>query len=98
MALYIADFFTALSAADRVHVNNLAVCDFHFIGSALAVVVLENGDELRIHRQVVKIISGLSSCRSEDFGPPHAVDFMMDGPRPMTESDLPQKVTDADED
>ena len=98
MALYITDFFTALATADRVHVNNQAVCEFHFIGNALAVVVLENGDELRVHRQVVKVINGLSSCRSEDFGPPHAVDFMMEGPRPMTERDLPQKVTDVHED
>ncbi len=98
MALYIADFFTALAAADHVHVDNHAVGECHFIANALAVVVLENGDELRIHRQVVKIINGLSSCRSEDFGPPHAIDFMMNGPRPMEESDLPQKVTDVDED
>lgn len=98
MALYLTDFFTALATADCVHVNNQAVCEFHLIGNALAVVVLENGEELRVHRQVVKIINGLSSCRSEDFGAPHAVDFMMEGPRPMTESDLPQKVTDVDED
>ncbi|MEJ8850271.1 hypothetical protein [Variovorax rhizosphaerae] len=98
MALYITDFFTALATANHVHVDNHAVCNFHLIRNALAVVVLENGDELRIHRQVVKIIDGLSSCRSEDFGPPHALDFMMNGPRPMAESDLPQKVTEADED
>ena len=98
MALYITDFFTALATADRVHVDNHAVCAFHLIGNALAIVVLENGDELRIHRQVVKIIDGLSSCRCEDFGPPHALDFMMNGPRPMAECDLPQKVTEADED
>jgi hypothetical protein len=98
MALYITDFFTALATADHVHLDNHAVCEFHFIGKALVLLVLENGDELRIHRQVVKIINGLSSCRSEDFGPPHAVDFMMNGPRPMAESDLPQKVTEAEED
>lgn len=97
MALFITDFLTALATADRVHVNNHAVSKFHFIGNALAVVLLEDGDELRIHRQVVKVINGLSSCRSEDFGPPHAVDFMMYGPRHMSESDLPQKVTDAEE-
>ncbi|MGJ7511523.1 hypothetical protein [Variovorax sp. GT1P44] len=98
MALYITDLFTALATADHVHIDNHAVCGFHFIGTALAVVVLENGDELRIHRQVVKIIDGLSSCRPEDFGAPHAVDFMMNGPRPMNESDLPQKVRESDED
>ncbi|MDM0116611.1 hypothetical protein QTI66_31195 [Variovorax sp. J22R133] len=98
MALYITDFFTALATADNVHIDNRAVREFHLIGNALAVVVLEDGEELRIHRQVVKIINGLSSCRPEDFGPPHAVDFMMNGPRPMNESDLPQKVTEADED
>jgi len=97
MALFITDLFKALATADRVHVNNHAVCEFHFVGNALAVVLLENGDELRLHRQVVKIINGLSSCRTEDFGPPHAVDFMMDGPRPMGESDLPQKVTEEED-
>ena len=44
MALYISDFFTALATADSVHVNNLAVYDFHLIGNALAVLVLENGE------------------------------------------------------
>ena len=68
MALYITDFFTALATADHVHIDNHGVREFHFIGNALAVVVLENGDELRIHRQVVRIIDGLSSCRPEDFG------------------------------
>ena len=39
MSLYITDFFTALATADHVHVDNHAVCEFHFIGNALAVVV-----------------------------------------------------------